>query len=304
MNLVIPSEVKGERLDKFLAGYLSQYSRNRIQLALEQAEILVDGHKVLPKLMLKGGELLTIDMVEEPVLLDQPEAIPLRIVYEDESIIVLDKQPGLTVHPGAGQQSGTLLNALLHHEPKLQNLPRAGIVHRLDKDTSGLMVIAKTEIARLKLIAALKQHDVKRTYIALVQGELLSGCTIDVPIGRHPVDRKKMAALPHSYTAKEAMTYVRVLERFKGFTLIEAKLETGRTHQIRVHMAHLGYPLVGDKTYGKKNIALLFNRQALQAIALEFIHPEQGQVMRFEIKPESDLAELLQFLYNECLKNL
>lgn len=308
--MIIPIEAKGERLDKYLSGVLSALSRGRIQEALEQGEILVNGEQVAQKYKLKGGESIELTLREAPVLEDLPEDLPLTIVYEDASILVLNKQAGLTVHPGAGQRSGTLVNALLHHRPELAVLPRAGIVHRLDKETTGLMVIAKTEKARLQLIEDLKSHAVERVYIALIQGELLSGLSIDAPIGRHPIDRKKMAVLPHSPVAKEAKTHVRILEKFKGFTLVEARLETGRTHQIRVHLAHLGYPLVGDRTYGRtfnysNAIALevreavkAFPRQALQAKKISFIHPETAEEKLFEIKAECDIAELLEVLYN------
>ena len=296
MRLLVPSDIVPTRLDKFLAEQLPQHSRVRLQEGIESGEIKVNQKLVLQKLKLRGGEVIEVELLHEPVLPDQPEAIPLRIIYEDESILVINKPAGLTVHPGAGQKAGTLLNALLHHLPSLANLPRAGIVHRLDKDTSGLMVVAKTEVARLHLIKALKVHDVQRKYIAVLQGELLSGCTINAPIGRHPINRKKMAVLEHSAQAKVAVTHVKILQKFKNFTVVEASLETGRTHQIRVHLAHLGYPLVGDKLYGRKQSSVQFPRQALQAIKLEFEHPVTHASILFEIKPECDLAELLKVL--------
>lgn len=299
MELIIPLEATGIRLDKFLAGHFPEVSRNRLQDAIEKGEILVQGERASQKYKLKGTETVSVNLQACPVLVDLPEPIPLRIVYEDDALLVLNKSAGLTVHPGAGQHHGTLLNALLYHDPNLIHLPRAGIVHRLDKDTSGLMVVAKTDVARLRLTEALKIHAVERIYIALVQGELLSGCTINLPLGRHPVDRKKRAVLEGRPTAKDAVTHIRVLEKFKGYTLVEARLETGRTHQIRVHLAHLGYPLVGDKMYGRKNQSLAFPRQALQAIRLVFRHPVTQEAMRFEIEREGDIAELLQVLYNK-----
>lgn len=302
--MIVPLEAKGARLDKFLAQILPDHSRSRLQEAVASGEILLNDEIVSQKYKLKGGEVLVVNLQEKPVLEDLPEDLPLRIVYEDESILVINKQAGFTVHPGAGQQSGTLVNALLHHRPELVKLPRAGIVHRLDKDTTGLMVIAKTEKARLKLIEDLKSHRVGRIYIALVQGELLSGLTIDAPIGRHPVDRKKMSVLLHSLYAKEAVTHIRILQKFKGFTLVEARLETGRTHQIRVHLAHLGYPLVGDTVYGRSSAVLKFTRQALQAKKLQFVHPETGEEKLFEIDTECDIAELLEVLYNDPAKIL
>ncbi len=286
------------RLDKYLASQHTEWSRGRIQAAILAGEIRVNGNIVSQKYKIKAEDIICVNIQEASVIEDQPEEIPLRIVYEDEAILVINKQAGLTVHPGAGQKAGTLVNALLHHDPQLKKLPRAGIVHRLDKNTTGLMVIAKTESARLQLIDALKKHEVGRTYIAVVEGELLSGCTINAPIGRHPTQRKKMAVLPHSLSAKEAITHVKVMRKFKGYTLIEARLETGRTHQIRVHLAHLGYPLVGDTIYGRKQAQFYFPRQALQAIKLGFEHPVTGQSILFEVKIECDLAELFEVIYN------
>lgn len=306
--IIVPIEAKGQRLDKFLAEVLNDISRGRIQEAIESGEILCNESKVIQKLKLKGEEVISINLQESPVLADQAEDLPIRIVYEDEWLLVLNKQAGLTVHPGAGQADGTLVNALLHHDAKLGILPRAGIVHRLDKDTTGLMVVAKTEKVRLQLIENLKHHQVERYYIALVQGELISGLKIDAPIGRHPIDRKKMAVLHHSTAAKSAVTHVRILKKFTGFTLIEARLETGRTHQIRVHLANLGYPLVGDKLYGRRlqlssafsqtvrETVAAFPRQALQAVKLILTHPATGEPMTFAIEPECDIVQLLKVL--------
>lgn len=289
----------GERLDKFLSLHCTDLSRTRLQDAIRSGEIKVNGLISSQKYKVKESDIVLIDLHVTPAVEDLPEDIPLRIVYEDEAILLINKQAGLTVHPGAGQQTGTLMNALLHYRPALQVLPRAGIVHRLDKNTTGLMVIAKTEAARLQLIADLKEHRVERTYLALVHGSLLSGRTINLPIGRHPVDRKKMAVLEGSHTAKEAVTHIKVLKKFNGYTLVEAKLETGRTHQIRVHLSHLGYPLVGDQIYGRKIRTLEINRQALHALKLGLLHPITQEPLHFEVCLEDDIAKLIEALYND-----
>ena len=287
----------GERLDKFLSGMIRDFSRVEIQAAIHAGQIQINGQTVSPKTKLKLGDTLSVHLVHQEVGLDQAESIPLRIVYEDDSLMVINKPPGLTVHPGAGQKTGTLVNALLYHRPLQNTLPRAGIVHRLDKNTAGLMVVAKTGEARLSLIAQLKEHQVERVYVALVRGNLISGKTINAPIGRHPVDRVRMAVLLHSMHAKSAITHIKVLKRFVGFTLIEARLETGRTHQIRVHLAHLGYPLVGDTVYGKRgNQSALFSRQALQAERLSFTHPLTNEIMHFSVPWEQDFMDLVEKL--------
>ncbi len=295
--LQITEIVPGERLDKFLAAQIVEFSRVEIQAAIHAGQIQINGQAVTPKTKLKVGDVISVCLIRQALSVDQPEAIPLRIVYEDEDVMVINKPPGLTVHPGAGQQAGTLVNSLLYHRPLQNTLPRAGIVHRLDKNTAGLMVVAKTGEARLNLIAQLKTHAVERVYVALVRGHMAAGKTIHAPIGRHPVDRIRMAVLLHSLHAKPATTHVRILKRFTGFTLIEARLETGRTHQIRVHLAHLGYPLVGDTVYGRRgNQSALFSRQALQAERLRFKHPVSGEWMEFSIPWEQDLIDLVQKL--------
>jgi 23S rRNA pseudouridine1911/1915/1917 synthase len=223
---LIAEVIPGERLDKFLSGQIKDFSRVEIQAAIHAGQIKINGQCVTPKTKLKPHDQVSVHLVRQEIGVDQPEAIPLRIIYEDEALMVINKPPGLTVHPGAGQQNGTLVNALLHHRPLQNTLPRAGVVHRLDKNTAGLMVVAKTGAARLSLIAQLKDHHVERIYVALVRGHLISGKTINAPIGRHPVDRIKMAVLLHSMHAKPAITHVKVLKRFTGFTLIQAQLET------------------------------------------------------------------------------
>lgn len=282
------------RLDKHLASLHPDFSRVEIQAAIRNGQVLVNGKIVLPKYALKAPDILEVHLNKPALVVDQGEDIPLRIVYEDEALLVINKPPGLTVHPGAGQKMGTLMNALLYHAPGLSVLPRAGIVHRLDKDTAGLMVVAKTGEARLHLIEALKRHEVERRYVALVQGHFPHSKTVNLPIGRHPTRRTKMAVLEHSSQAKLAITHVKILKRFSTLTLIEAQLETGRTHQIRVHLAHLGFPLLGDSLYGRVNMKFPFHRQALQAEALSFIHPLTQEKMMFTIAWEADFQNLIK----------
>lgn len=284
------------RLDKHLATLHPDFSRAQIQNAIREGQVLVNGKMVLPKYSLKATDALTVHLIKPEVVTDQGEDIPLRIVYEDDALLVINKPPGLTVHPGAGQKTGTLMNALLHHVPALSVLPRAGIVHRLDKDTAGLMVVAKTGEARLRLIEALKHHEVERRYVAVVEGQFPHGKTIHLPIGRHPTRRTKMAVLLHSSHAKPAVTHIKVLQRFPSLTLLEAKLETGRTHQIRVHLAHLGFPLLGDRLYGRVNMRFHFHRQALQAEALALVHPLTHQKMEWSVPWEADFAVLVNSL--------
>ncbi len=277
---------------------MPEHSRNRIQGWLREARILVDGKVVDGKKKAIGGEVvevLELALPEQTAML--AEDIPLRIVFEDAAILVLDKPAGLVVHPGSGNWSGTLLNALLHHCPNARELPRAGIVHRLDKDTSGLLVIAKTLTAQTALVRQLQARTVKRQYLALVRGELSGGGTVNAPIGRHPTQRIKMAVVPG---AREARTHYAIRERFDKCTLVECSLETGRTHQIRVHMAHINHPLVGDPVYGrgKTGVAVLddFERQALHAWRLGLIHPDSGEHMQWESPLPADFAQLLDAL--------
>lgn len=308
----LPIASMGQRLDKVLAEVFPQYSRSQLQTWLKDGHLLVDGKTMDGKRKVNGNEVITLTPEIKEVLEDQPEALPLDIVYEDDAIIIINKPAGLTVHPGAGQHSGTLLNALLHHHPNQKNLPRAGIIHRLDKETSGLMVVAKTLEAHHALVKAMQAREIKRHYIALAIGELVSGGTVDAAMGRHPRDRQKMAVLEHLDSAKPAKTDYEILERFPNLTLIRAKLHTGRTHQIRVHMAHIGYPLVGDPVYGKKipknknySEALWqalnqFPRQALHAEYLALQHPVTQEFMAWHKELPSDLQMLLNML---CSKN-
>ena len=288
----------GERLDKVLAKLVPQYSRSRIQQWIEAGFVTVDGQTSRIKMTMLGDESIVIYPQAAP---DEgaykAEDIALDIVYEDDSILVINKPPGLVVHPAAGNWSGTLLNGLLFHRPALVSVPRAGIVHRLDKDTSGLMVVAKTLIAQTELVRQLQARSVKRGYVALVWGTPNQSGTIDAPMARHNRDRLKMA-VSQSIVAKTAITHFQrlatgMLERFP-VSLVVCQLETGRTHQIRVHMHSLGFPLVGDTLYGKQHLARFFHRQALQAKKLGLIHPKTGEVVEWEIPLASDFADIIK----------
>ncbi|WP_428715117.1 23S rRNA pseudouridine(1911/1915/1917) synthase RluD [Uliginosibacterium paludis] len=297
--LVIPGKAGGQRLDATLAGLIPEFSRSRLQAWIRDGLVLCEG-RVLndPKMRLNGGERLEVRAAPPPeALADAPEAdIPLEVVFEDEHILVINKQAGLVVHPGSGNWSGTLLNALLAHDPALAEIPRAGIVHRLDKDTSGLMVVARTLQAQTDLVRQLQARTVKRHYAALVMGNPPPQGTIDEPIDRHPVHRTKMAIIAGG---REARTHFRVLERFRGCAWVECILDTGRTHQIRVHMAHLGFPLIGDPVYGLRRslpIAEGFNRQALHAFQLGLRHPETGRELLWKVPLAEDFQTLLSAL--------
>jgi len=300
-------EDAGERLDSVIAREFTQFSRAHIQKWIKDGELLLDGEIVKPKQPLKINQFISVEALEEPTLEDGPEDIPIEIIFEDDDIIIINKQPGLVVHPGAGNQTGTLVNALLHHDEELRFLPRAGIVHRLDKDTSGIMVVTKNEFSYLNLVSQLKERKVKRHYLAIVVGEPLSGLTINEPIGRHPKLRTKQAV---TEAGKEAITNFKIQERMGGYTLLNVSLETGRTHQIRVHLAFINFPILGDSVYGgrKKFVAgtteaekkeiLKFPRQALHAEKLEFIHPTSGKSVNYSAKTPKDLTQLIEVLKN------
>lgn len=306
LNLVIPRSLAGQRLDQALTQLLPEYSRSRIQQWLEQEMILVNGQLAKSRAKVLGNEKITITAsISEQNDQWQAEAIALKIVYEDADILVLNKPAGLVVHPAAGNHTGTLLNALLHHLPELAFLPRAGIVHRLDKDTSGLLVVAKTLEAHTQLIKQLQARTVKRQYEALVMGNVTTSGTIDAPIGRHSIDRKRMAVVTQG---KPAITHYRVLQNFTEFSHLQINLETGRTHQIRVHMTHIKHPLIGDPIYGKRQKLAKslphelvekiseFKRQALHARRLGLLHPSQGIYMEWEAPLPSDMIGLLEQL--------
>ncbi len=301
IHFVVPSEYAGFRLDQALAKLLPEYSRSRLQAWVSEQQILLDGQPATSKQKVWGGEKLEVlpqaHISEQPYL---PEDIPLDIVYEDDALLVINKPVGLVVHPGSGNWQGTLLNALLYHAPQLEGVPRAGIVHRLDKDTSGLLVVAKTLISQTNLVRQLQERSVKREYLALVHGELQHGGLVDEPIGRHPSNRVKMAV---NETGKEAVTHYKVERAFPSCTLLRCSLETGRTHQIRVHMAYLKHPLVGDSVYingPQKCVAPLrdvltqFPRQALHATRLALEHPVSGEQMEWHVPMPDDMLQLLK----------
>lgn len=311
-NYTIPESSSQERLDQALAKLMPEYSRTQIKAWLDEGAILVDGKPCKGKVKVRGNEQITVNAVAKAQPAWGAEAIPLNIVYEDESLLIVHKPKGLVVHPGAGNQQSTMLNALLHHAPSLQSLPRAGILHRLDKNTSGLLIIAKTAAALKDLSYQLKKRTIEREYQAIVNGQIISGGTIEAPIDRHPMQRKRMAVVEDG---KHAVTHYRVMERYRSFTRLRVKLETGRTHQIRVHMAHIRHPIIGDDIYGTRLqlakhmsdelIALLrgYRTQALHAFAIGFTHPETGEFMRFEIDIPDEMKTLMAALREDLEKN-
>jgi len=301
----IPRECAGWRLDAALAKLFPEHSRSRLQGWLKQGLILLDGSAAEPKRKVYGGERIVFDAAAAapatPGLADAAEDIALNVVFEDESLIVIDKPAGLVVHPGNGNASGTLMNALLHHAPELAAIPRAGIVHRLDKDTSGLLVVARTLTAQTDLVRQMQARSVKRHYLALVLGTVERDGSVDAPLGRHAVQRTKMAIVRAG--GKEARTHYAVLERFAKATLLECRLETGRTHQIRVHLTSIKHPLAGDAVYGRSRSgdARLdaFPRQALHAWRLALQHPAGGVEVAWESPLPEDFAQLLEDLRHD-----
>jgi len=297
--LVVPLDAAGQRLDAALAALLPEYSRSRLQTWIRAGQVCLDGKICTDvKFRLAGSEQLQIEVEPDPEKLpDEPEDIPLNIVFEDEHILVINKPAGLVVHPGSGNHAGTLLNALLWHDPEAAGLPRAGIVHRLDKDTSGLMVVARTLTAQTDLVRQLQARTVKRHYAAVVINCPPEHGTVDRAIDRHPTQRTKMTVMPGG---REARTHFKLIERLQGAAWIECVLDTGRTHQIRVHMAHLGFPLIGDPVYGAKRRqpveAAYFPRQALHAFELGLVHPATGRAMNWRVELPDDLVELIERL--------
>jgi 23S rRNA pseudouridine1911/1915/1917 synthase len=297
----VPDSCAGMRLDQVLAMLMPELSRNRLQGWIRDGRVLVDGASGVPKQKVRGGELLQVDAAPEPeVTAFAPEPIDLEVVHQDAAVLVINKPAGLVVHPGSGNWSGTLLNGLLHYDPSLALVPRAGIVHRLDKETSGLMVVARTLAAQTHLVRQLQARSVSREYLALAHGQVRSAGTVDAPIGRHPTQRTRMAVVPG---AREAVTHYAVEAAFSDCTLLRCRLETGRTHQIRVHMAHLGHPLVGDPVYGRKRCANPrlqdFPRQALHARRLALIHPSSGELAEWSVPMPADMQALIDALAQE-----
>ncbi len=293
LRLTIPGSLAGMRLDQALARLLPEESRSRLARLIDEGHVTVDGARVPGKRKVRSGEAVEVSLAprqEESAF--RPQAIALEIVHEDRDVLVVNKPAGLVVHPGSGNWEGTMLNALLHHAPALEHLARAGIVHRLDKDTSGLLVVAKNEPAQHSLVKQLAAHTVKRTYLALARGKVARGGTIEGPIGRDPKHRTRMAVVRDG---KPAVTHYRVKKAFPAHTLLECRLETGRTHQIRVHLASIKHPIEGDRVYGGRAKSA-FPRQALHAWKLEFDHPRSGKPVAFEAALPADFAALLESL--------
>ena len=301
----------GMRLDQAVARLFPDYSRSRLQSWIKEGVLTVDGQVLRTRDKLTGGEQIRVKTELQRMEDHEAQDIPLDIIHEDESILVVNKPAGLVVHPAAGHASGTLMNALLHHCPDIAQVPRAGIVHRLDKDTTGLMVVAKTIAAQTDIVAQLQERSMGREYEAVVNGVMTGGGCVDEPMGRHSKNRQKMAVVG---IGKEAITHYRLLEKFRAHTHIRLKLETGRTHQIRVHMAHINYPLVGDPLYGGRfrmpggasaamqRMLRQFKRQALHAKKLELYHPDSGELISWEVDLPEDMQQLLAVLKQGALE--
>jgi 23S rRNA pseudouridine1911/1915/1917 synthase len=310
IEAIVPEHLAGKRFDQALAEMFPEFSRSRLTEWIKAGDALLDGVSIKPKASVNGGETVTLAARVSIETDAVAEAIDLDILYSDADVIVLDKPAGLVVHPGAGNANGTLVNALLHFDAELAHLPRAGIVHRLDKDTSGLMVVARSLRAHAGLIEQLSSRAVHRQYVAVVQGPMVAGGTVDAPIDRHPRDRVRMAVSKEGQ-GRDAITHYRVRDRFRAHTVLECRLETGRTHQIRVHMAHIRHPLIGDPLYGgafrlpkaaSENLVetlRAFKRQALHAEKLSFTHPVTQQPMAFESPLPADMVALIGSLRDD-----
>jgi len=306
LQIVIPPHLAGQRLDQALAELVPDYSRARLQQWIKAGRVTLNGANCRPRDKLRGNEQVLIEIEHEPQTDWQAEDVPINIVYEDEAIIIINKPAGMVVHPATGNQSGTLVNGLLFHDERLIEVPRSGIIHRLDKDTTGLLVVARTLAAHTQLVERLQAREVKREYEAVVTGVMTAGGTVDAPMGRHPVNRKRMAVVVSG--GKMAITHYRVKQRYRAHTHIKVRLETGRTHQIRVHMAHIRHPIIGDATYGGRlrlppkctealaNSLRSFPRQALHAARLGFIHPLSGEPVEWSAEVPGDMQELLRVL--------
>lgn len=304
-RFVVPPELSDKRLDQAAAELIPEHSRSRLQSWIKSGALTVNGEPRKPRGKVMLDDVLELDAEPEVQVTWQAEPITLDIVYEDEHLLVINKPAGLVVHPAAGHADGTLVNALLNHAPEVENLPRAGIVHRLDKDTSGIMVVARSLIAHTSLVDQLQTRTMGREYEAVVVGSLTGGATVEAPIGRHPQDRKRMAVVS---SGKPAITHYRLIERFAAHTHIHCKLESGRTHQIRVHMTHVRHPLVGDPVYGGRlrlpkgtteelrQALAAFHRQALHARKLTLQHPETGETLSWEVPLPDDMVELIEAL--------
>ena len=304
LRATVPLGAAGRRFDQAMAELFPDYSRSRLAEWIKSGDALLDGAVRRPRDPVRGGETVTLAALPGIETRALAEDIPLTIAYADADVLVIDKPAGLVVHPGAGNPHGTLANALLHYDPKLVEVPRAGIVHRLDKDTSGLMVVARNRRAHAALVAQLSAREVHRQYVAVAMGPMIAGGNVTAPIGRHPTDRVRMAVVKNG---RDAITHYRVRERFRAHTLIECRLETGRTHQIRVHMAHVKHPLVGDPVYSRlanprgatpelSEMLRGFRRQALHAEKLAFAHPASGETITVESDAPADMQALIAVL--------
>jgi len=305
ISTTIPDAMSGKRLDQTLAILLPEHSRARLQGWIRDGYVLIDKKTMRPRDKIQGGEQVEIQAKVEVQISASPENIPLEIVFEDEHLIVINKPAGLIVHPGAGNPQRTLMNALLHHEQQLEQLPRAGIVHRLDKDTSGLLVIARTPQSHTSLVKLLQARNMHREYVAIISGIMTAGGTIDQPVGRHPKHRTRMAVVKNG---RPATTHYRIIKKYRHHTQLQVNLETGRTHQIRVHMMWCHYPIIGDPVYGSKkqlvkgmgpklaSIVTSFPRQALHARAIQLLHPQSNESMTWESPIPEDMANLIDSL--------
>lgn len=308
LKAVVAEDMIGLRFDQVAACVFSEFSRERLKTWMQDGQLTVDGKPVKPKTRCLGGETMALNATLQRQGRSEPEQMPLDIVYEDDDILVINKPVGLVVHPGAGNWTGTLVNGLLFHDAKLAELPRAGLVHRIDKDTSGLLVVAKNLAAQHHLGKQLEDKSVYRIYDAVVVGHVIAGATVDQPIKRHPVERTRMSVQPGG---RPSVTHYKVQERFGTHTLVQCQLETGRTHQIRVHMSYVGFPLVGDSTYGGRirfprgaSVKLTdtlknFKRQALHARKLGLVHPKTNKDMMFEAPWPEDFSQLVEALRHE-----
>ncbi len=307
-TLTVPADLAGQRLDRALAVLMPEYSRSRLQQWIEQGRVTVEGQLCKPREPVVAGQQIRVSLEPQQIVETKAQKLPLVVIYEDEALLVINKPPGLVVHPGAGNPDGTLLNALLHHAPELAQVPRAGIVHRIDKDTSGLLVVARTLTSHTALVNALASRDITREYEAVVWGVLTAGGKVDQPIGRDERDRKRMRV---KSAAREAVTHYRVIERYRAHTHIQLLLETGRTHQIRVHMQYIRHPLVGDPVYGRRlgmpagataelrETLQNFRRQALHARRLVLPHPVSGEPMEWLAPAPPDMQALIAALRND-----
>jgi 23S rRNA pseudouridine1911/1915/1917 synthase len=312
LQLRFDHALAGRRMDQALAEAFPDYSRSRLRGWLDAGRVTVNGSAPRAKDLVVGGETVVVVPEAAPRVTALPENLPLEVRHEDPDVLVVHKPAGLVVHPGAGNPTGTLMNALLYHDPRLADLPRAGIVHRLDKDTSGLMVVARTPRAYEGLVKQLSTRQVAREYEAICIGVMIGGGTVDAPIGRHEIDRLRMAV---RRDGREAITHYRVVQRFRAHTHVRVQLATGRTHQIRVHLTHAGYPLVGDPVYGKRLVVprgadtlvaeglRAFRRQALHAAHLAFVHPVSGDALAFDADVPADFAELLALLHGDLVRH-